>query len=87
MKDGRQLAREFADFVNNFSCNQSDFVETLLTEHRTLQQSAFDVMLNCIRTWSDMYEQGDYDLRNEDTCRICNQIVNQLGDELHTRFI
>lgn len=86
--NGKEVARAFGDYVNNFSLKKEDFVNGVMSEHKTLQQSIFGVMLECIFAWSEQYENGRYDLRNEDTCRLSNEIVNTIGkDNMYVRFI
>ena len=64
MKDGKQLAQEVLDYVNTMSADHTEFIDTIMDGHRTLQQSTFGLMLETINTWA---EQERYDLRNEAT--------------------
>lgn len=86
-KTGKEMAEQFINFVNSFSIDKKGFVEGITSSHRTLQQSVFSLMLDCIKTWSDMYESQTYDGRNEDTCKLCNQIYHQFKDIWFVRFI
>jgi len=49
-------------------------------EHRTLQQSAFSLMLACIEAWADK-EEFQFDGRNEDTVKISRIIKARLLEE------
>lgn len=71
---GAEMARELGHYVNALGADRSDFVEQLTRrEHRTLQQSAMGLFLDCIEAWADK-EEHEYDLRNEDTVRLCRKI-------------
>lgn len=83
----KDAVENFSNYVNNFSLKPKDFADEVMNCHRTLQQSMFNCMIECMRDWSEMYEKGRYDARNEDTCRLSNEIIKQFGDELYTRFI
>lgn len=85
--NGQEVAKSFADYVNNMCFRKEEFVGEVMNQHRTLQQAIFSTMMECMREWSNQYENGRYDLRNEDTCRLSNQIMKALGDDAYTRFI
>lgn len=87
MSEGKEIARELANYVNNMNHDYANFVETITREHPTLQQSSFGLMIKCIRAWAEMYDKKQYDMRNEDTCKLCHDIVEQFGDDLYLRFI
>jgi len=46
-----------------------------MCEHRTLQQLMFGTMIECIKKWAEMGDRGWFDLRNEDTVKICQKLV------------
>jgi len=77
---GEKMARELGHYVNALGGDHADFVEQLTRgEHRTLQQSAMGLFLECIEAWADTPE-GRYDLRNEDTVRLARKIKAALTD-------
>jgi hypothetical protein len=86
---GQEQANKFADFMNVMGrAEQKAFVEKLCRgTHRTLQQSAFSTFLSCIKEWAEMYEEGCYDLRNEETCRMSAEIVKLFGGDTYVPFI
>jgi len=49
--DGKEVAFALSDFVNSManSDEQAKFVEAVLCEHRTLQQSMFRLFMECIK--------------------------------------
>lgn len=74
---GEEMGKEFSDFVNSsHSGKQDDFVDYILRDHRTLQQSAFRIFYHCIEGWAKSWENDRYDLRNEATCRMSKEIVD-----------
>ena len=87
--NGKEKAIDFGHFVNVMgSAEKEAFAEELCYgTHRTLQQSAFSTFMACIRTWAEMYEEGCYDLRNEETCRMSAEIVKLFGGDLYVPFI
>lgn len=64
-------------FVNKLSCPEKVFAKLMMNEHRTLQQSTMRLFLRTIEEWS---KQENYDLRNEQTIKICKKIMEALGD-------
>lgn len=82
-----RLVNDFAEFVNSFNFDADEFAKNVMKEHRTLQQSMFQVMIVTMREWAKNYESGRYDLRNEDTVKLCYEIVKEFDDKMFTRFI
>jgi hypothetical protein len=69
----RKAAYDFADLINGSNIDPQVFAKTLVCEHRTLQQGAFRVILACVEEWARAYENGNYDLRNEATCKASHE--------------
>jgi hypothetical protein len=71
-----------------FPKDQDEAVDRALVEvgaqvaqiHRTLQQNFMRVVLVFIEVQAAMYEAGIYDLRNENTGRLCKSIWDSLKD-------
>ena len=58
-------------------------VEVCNQEHRTLQQNFMaHVLVPLIKMWADMYDQGYYDLRNEETCKTCYELYKLLKNKV-----
>jgi len=73
MKDGKEMADAFGDFVNNFSCPTEDFINSFCRQHRTLQQSGIRVLLQLIEhVASDEYR---HDGRNEGSHKLCKDLM------------
>ena len=63
-----------SDFVNATSHDKDGFAETIMREHRTLQQSIFALFLRTIDEWSQQ-ENWQCDLRNEFTVEKSKEIM------------
>lgn len=48
--------------------------------HRTSQQTTMRLVINLIKSWALMYQERNFDLRNEATCRICAEIEKHFPD-------
>jgi len=80
----RAAARTLSAFVNAYGHSTKAFTEQIMTEHRTLQQQMFEVMLSCIKAWA---ESEHYDLRNEYTVQKCREIMSVLKDGVRVPLI
>jgi hypothetical protein len=80
VKEIQELADKLSRFINGNSqeCIQK-LADTVLRDHRTLQQQTFGFFLICIRKWAALGEHG-YDLRNAWTVQVCKQIVDWVED-------
>ena len=62
-------------------------VESVQMNHRTLQQNFFShLVVPLIKDFAKRYDSGNYDLRNEDSCRVAKKLEPILKDE-YFRFI
>ena len=68
----RAVVQSFSNWVNGMGHNNQAFVQAVMQEHRTLQQSMFEVMLACIDAWA---KTEHYDARNEFTVIKCREII------------
>jgi len=65
------------------SCTDAKEIANLIKiQHRTHQQSIGRFIKEAIKVYAKMYEDGYYDLRNEDTCKMCNSIVDKVEDTI-----
>lgn len=57
--------------------------------HRTLQQNMMRVFLAFVEIQAALYESGWYDLRNEDTARLCHAMWMSIKDrdDLYLRMV
>ena len=84
MTPAEKAAAEFMCFINGASQDAiNEFAKVVTDDHRTLQQSAFGLMLKCVEKWADDCENGYYDLRNEATVSESKKIVDNLADRFY----
>lgn len=81
-----EVVKAFSTWVNGKGKGHDNkpFVETILQEHRTLQQLMFGTMLACIEGWANT---DYYDLRNEFTVLKCREIMKMFPSGPRTPFI
>lgn len=79
-----EAVQNLTNFVNKYTCPEKVFARLMMNEHRTLQQSTMRLFMATIEEWS---KQEHYDLRNEQTIKICKKIMEALGDERHLPLI
>ena len=77
-REGRDVAREILNLVNDFGFDRNGFAEEVMKSHRTLQQSVFELFLLMVKQWAEKAENGSYDLRNEYTCQTSKKIMDLL---------
>ena len=70
---GTILAKEFGNYANSFNPDREGFVKGIRNEHRTLQQEIMRTFVELVNAWSKDYEDGRYDLRNEQTVILANE--------------
>jgi SpoVK/Ycf46/Vps4 family AAA+-type ATPase len=76
----KNTVEKLSRFVNNMSCPSRIFVEEVMKEHRTLQQSMFSLFLKCMEAWSKLPE-NHYDLRNEYTVKMSRKIMEAVEED------
>ena len=71
---GKELASELADFVNSSNKEKyQDFIQSFSNQHRTLQQSAFGLVLQLMEHMaSDEYHT---DARNVDSKKVAQTLM------------
>lgn len=79
----RDFANECLDFVNG-GYNKQEFTDTMLTGHRTLQQSFMRLIMNWLKALS---EQEYYDGRNEASVKLAKRIMDAVGDDYCLPYI
>jgi len=78
MKDAKEMALAMSDFVNNMTCPMDEFISQMNREHRTLQQTFTDLCFSWIRNCAERHQRGDFDLRNEYSCKKSAEIVEKI---------
>jgi hypothetical protein len=85
-ENAKEVVDHLSRFVNSMGRNPKYFVDAVKCEHRTLQQSMFNVFLACIEGWANLPE-GWYDLRNEYTVMNSRKIIKALEGNIHAPLI
>ena len=58
------------------SANTDEIVNVVAREHRTHQQLLAKNIFAILKNWSDDYERGNFDARNEATVKLANEMVS-----------
>jgi hypothetical protein len=81
---GKEMAEAFLDFVNGAnSKDKQAFVQHILRDHRTLQQEAFNVMLDTCKAWSELDGTELFDDRNKYAVETSVKIMKATGEWLN----
>lgn len=67
-------AESLASSVNEIGFDEKTFAFALSNQHRTLQQNVMRAMVSFARQLVEDYEEGDFDLRNEASCKLAVEI-------------
>lgn len=67
-------AETLASSVNELAFDEEGFAFALSNQHRTLQQNVMRAFLTFARQLADDYSNGDFDLRNEASCKLAVEI-------------
>lgn len=79
MMRGTEASEAFIDFLNGATNQEKqEFVNNLMIEHRTLQQNAFDLFMDCVASWAQMEGTMRYDDRNQAAVRVSKKIVDEV---------
>lgn len=89
IKDGKKMANVLLSMVNTISIvdTESEFIQELSYGHRTLQQSFTRLCLAWLKHQASDFRNGNYDLRNEASCRLANNIVEKFSEQMHLPLI
>jgi len=72
----------FHDIVDQLRvANTEAIVRVVASEHPTNQQLLAETIFAIVKHWSDAYEAGNYDLRNEATVNMAHEMVS-VSDKL-----
>lgn len=85
-ENAKEVVDHLSRFVNSMGRNPKYFANAVSQEHRTLQQSMFNVFLACIEMWANLPENW-YDLRNEYTVMQSRKIIKALEGHIHAPLI
>lgn len=80
----RDIVSNLMDELNKMGSEEEVgkcFVNAISQTHRTLQQNFFrDILLVCIKNFARRYDDGQYDLRNEESCKIAKKLMPIIKD-------
>lgn len=81
MNDGKETAKQLIDFVNTFADKETteDFITEFCRSHKTLQQSAFRLILKLTEAIAS--EDYRHDGRNEASHQLAKGIINTFKDK------
>jgi len=85
-KDMEKVWEMLSNAINNFNdtTNAEAFFNQLTRQHRTLQQSFWRMMIFTIKEYAKLRESGWYDLRNEESVKMCEGLAQWLEDNYYT---
>ena len=81
MSDTTQTVEEIMSGVCRLRLSPGEMADEVMREHRTRQQLFASFVLSVISKWAESYASENYDLRNEETCRISSEIVSRMGED------
>ena len=82
----KELAEAITDFVNSSNKEKhQEFIESFSWQHRTLQQSAFGLMLKTIEHMAS--ENYQTDARNEDSKKVAQTIIKGFKTAQTAQFV
>ena len=76
--EAMKMAEAIANFANNYNSPNRELAMAIMLQHRTIQQSIFEMFLFVIHEWSLRTEYGKHDLRNEYTVKKSAEIMKLL---------
>lgn len=79
--DAKQTVDDIVSAVCRHQIMPSALADEVMYEHRTRQQMFASFVLSVISKWAEKYDTQNYDLRNEETCRISSEIVSRMGGD------
>lgn len=81
--DGHEIAQKIADdfthAANRMDFDPKAFGEAIRREHRSIQQAVFTAVVALLDGWAQDADSLNFDLRNEDTVKACQRIMNAVG--------
>ena len=91
MSDRKRLEKFVEDFSTavNMFMSKEELRETALAccrDHRTLQQNKMRLIVEMLKVWDEDFINNNYDIRNEQTCRVANKIMGCLNEFEDTVF-
>ena len=76
--NGKELYDQISLFVNRIGHSNKEVAEAFAKDHRTLQADVVQLCITIIMKAAQMYEEGNYDGRNEYIFSICEKLKNNI---------
>lgn len=73
--NGKELANELTNFVNNYNCDHEEFINAFCREHRTLQQSSFRLFLMLLEKIASSEYGRVSDVRNKSSHEVAKKMI------------
>ena len=75
MSSAYEAAQALSKFVNGATYSElQEFAKVVTNDHRTLQQGMMKAFVLCINNWSEDKKKNYYDLRNEATVQLADEL-------------
>ena len=78
-------AQELIDTLRNIDTDE--LLRAIATEHPTNQQLLANNVFAIIKQWSDVYEAGNYDLRNKATVEAAHSMFGPFEETIRLPYI
>jgi len=75
----KKIAGELTDAANRMDFDPKAFADAVRREHRSIQQSVFTAVVALLDGWAQDADNHNFDLRNEDTVRAAQRLMNAVG--------
>lgn len=76
-----ELAKAISNFVNTMSPNAVGALGVAMAkDHRTLVQLKMRIVMSFLKELASSNERGNYDLRNEQACKIASKMLAHLTE-------
>lgn len=80
MNNTEETYKQLSRFVNNFNSDNEGFVKEFMKDHRTLQQSAGRLFIQCLEAMAEL-EDHEVDARNEALRDASKEMIDYYKEE------
>ena len=84
MNNSKKIVSDITDYVNSFGDVHTEFIKSMESEHRTLQQSFTRLCLKWIEHVAS--NEYHYDLRNQQSHELCKLLLTLFKDHQGLTF-
>lgn len=86
-QNAEKAAQVMSDLVNNLNLDSEEFVNTIMKQHRTIQQDLFRLFVDTMKRWEEMGKIGMYDARNEHAVGASQVMLEAMRKEYGGDFV